>query len=90
MEALKEEYIMYGAWTPFEIIEHLWTKISKVTNKDKIQLKEEVFIMCEQPKGLSKYFKQIVKAWRQLAKWNVKVSNNDIVIHIVDQMYESD
>ena len=44
LEALKEEYIGYGCRKPFEIIEHLQIKISKVTNKDKVQLKNEVFI----------------------------------------------
>ena len=36
LEALKEEYIGYGRRTPFKMIEYLRTKISKVTNKDKI------------------------------------------------------
>ena len=36
LEALKEEYIRYGRRTPFEMIEHLWTRISKVTNKDTV------------------------------------------------------
>ena len=36
------------------------------------------------------YFKQIEKAKEQLAKWNVKVSDNDIVIQVTDQMYEFD
>ena len=60
------------------MIEHLSTKISEVTNKDKAQLKKELFIMWEQPQVLSAYFKQ-----KQLEKWNVKVSDDDIV-------YESD
>ena len=47
LEALKEEYIGYGGRTPFEMIEHLRTKISKVTNKEKVLLKKEVFIMWE-------------------------------------------
>ena len=33
-EALKEEYIWYGSRTPYGMISHLHTKISKVTNKD--------------------------------------------------------
>ena len=36
------------------------------------------------------YFKQIEKARKQLSKWNVSVFDNDIIIHVVDQMYESD
>ena len=44
VEALKEVYIRYVGQTPFELIVHLRTKISKVTNKDKLQLKREVFI----------------------------------------------
>ena len=35
-------------------------------------------------------FKQIKKAKKQLAKWNVTVSDDGIIIHVVDQMYESD
>ena len=88
LEALKEEYIGYGSRTPFEMISHLHTNISKVTNKDKVQLKKEVFIKWEQPQVLSAYFKQIEKARKQLEKWSVNMSNNDIVIHIVNQMYE--
>ena len=33
LEALKEEYIVYGGQTPVEMIKHLWTDISKVTNE---------------------------------------------------------
>ena len=62
LEALKKEYIWYGGQTPFEMIEHLQIKISKVTNKDK------VFITWEQPQVLYAYFKQINKAQKQIAK----------------------
>ena len=44
LKALKEEYIGYGSRTPFRMISHFCTKISKVTNKDKVQLKKKVFI----------------------------------------------
>ena len=36
------------------------------------------------------YFKQIEKAKKQIAKWNVTMLDDDIIIHVVDQMYESD
>ena len=72
------------------MIEHLQMKKSKVTDKDNVQLKKEVFIMWEQQQVLSAYFKQIKKTRTQLKKWNFNVSDNDIVIHVVDQMYESD
>ena len=75
---------------PFEMIDYLWTKISKITNKDKVQLKKEVFIEWDQPQVLTAHFKQINKACKQLTKWNVKVSDDDIVIHVVDQMYNLD
>ena len=71
------------------MIVHLQTKRRNMTNKDKVQLKKEVFITWEQPHVLSAYFKQIEKARKQLTKWNVKVSDDDIVIHVVDQMYKS-
>ena len=90
LEALKEYFIGYGGRTPFEMILHLHIKISKAMNKDKVQLKQEVFIMWEQPQVLSVYFKQIEKERKQLAKWSVKVSDNDIIIHVVNQIYESD
>ena len=69
---------------PFEMIVHLQTKISKVTNKDNVQLKKGVFIEWEQLLMLTVYFKQIDKACRQLLKWNVKVSDDDILINVVD------
>ena len=90
LEALKEEYIGHGGRTLFEMIKHLWTKISKVTNRYKVQLKKEVFITWEQPKVLSAYFKQIDKTQTQLGKWKEMVSDDDIAIHVVDQMYELD
>ena len=90
LEALKEEYIGYGSRTLFEMISHLHTKISKIMNKDKIQLKKEVFIKWEQPQVLSGHFKQIEKARKQLEKWSVNMSNDDIVIHMVNQVYKSD
>ena len=39
VEALKEEYIGHGGRTPYKMIVHLRIKISKVTNRDKLQLK---------------------------------------------------
>ena len=45
LEALKEEYIGYGGRMSFEMIEHLQTKVNKVTKRDKVQLKNEVIIM---------------------------------------------
>ena len=59
LETPMEEYIVYESRTLYEMISHLSTKISKVTNKDKVQLKKEVFIPWEQPQVLSAYFKQI-------------------------------
>ena len=59
-------------------------------NKDKAQLKKDVFINWEQPQVLSMYFKQIKKARKQLQKWSVNVSDNDIIVRIVDQIYKSD
>ena len=57
---------------PFEMIKDLWTKISKITNRDKEQLKMEVFIKWELAQVLSACFKQIDKVHAQLAKWNTK------------------
>ena len=62
LKALKEEYIGYVGRTPFEMIKHLHTKISKVTNNDKVQLKKEVFITWEQQQVHSVDFKQIKNA----------------------------
>ena len=59
-------------------------------NKDKVQLKEEVFITWEQPQALSAYFKQIKKAQKQSTQWSLKVSDDNIVIHVVNEMYELD
>ena len=75
---------------PYEMMEHLQTKISKVTNKDKVQLKQEVLITWEQLQVLLAYFKQIEKARKQLVKWSVKVYNDDLLIHVMSQMYKSD
>ena len=53
IEALKKDYIGCGGRMPYKMIEHLRTKIGKGTNKDKVQLKKEVFIMWKQPQGLN-------------------------------------
>ena len=90
VEALKEEVILYGGKTPYKMIVHLRTKNSKVTNRDKLQLKKEVLIAWEQPLVLLAYFKQLVKVKEQLAKWNITVMDNAIIIHLVNQMYEYD
>ena len=68
------------------MIEHLHTKISKVTCKDKVLLMKEVFVKREQPQKLLTYFKQIDKA----ANWRADVSEKDIVIHKIDKKYDSD
>ena len=85
-----EEYTGYARRTPNKIIVPLQTKISMVTNRDKLQLKREVFIAWEQPQVQSAYFKQIEKAKKQLANWNTTVSDDDIIIHAIDQIYEFD
>ena len=48
--------------------------------------------MCEQPQNLLANFMQIEKTRKQSEKWSVKVSDDDIVIHVViiDQMCEQD
>ena len=48
---------------------------------NKVRLKKQVFM---------DYIKQINKAHKQLSKWNVTVSVDNLVIHINNQMYESD
>ena len=70
--------------------EHLRAKISRVTIKDKVQLKREELVEWEQLQVLWAYFEQIDKAQKQLAKWRVIVTEDNIVIHVVDQMYKSD
>ena len=45
LEALTEDCIGYSRRMPYGMIVHLLVKISKVTNKDKVQLKKKVFIM---------------------------------------------
>ena len=90
VKALKEEYIGYSRRITYKMIVHLRMMISKVTNRDKLQLKVEVFIAWEQPQVLSMYFKQIEKAKKQLAKWNITISDDDIINHVIYQMHESD
>ena len=72
------------------MITHLQTKNCKVKNKEKVQLNKEVFITWKQPQVCLAYFKQIEKVQKELAKWNIKVSEDDIVIHVIDQMYALD
>ena len=52
-------------------------KISKVANRDKLQLKKEGFIAWEQAWVLRAYFKQIEKVKKQVAKWNITVSDDE-------------
>ena len=81
--------IGYGGRTLFEMIAHL--RKNKQSNKERLSPNEiEIFITWEKPWVISAYFKQINKAQNQLAKWNVTVSDDDIVIHVVNQMYNSD
>ena len=44
-----------------------------------------MFIKWDQP-----YFKQIDKACMQLKEWNVMVLDDNILIHVAHQMYDSD
>ena len=87
LEALKEKYAGYECRMSYEMV---CTKISNVTKKHIVQLKKAFFTPWEQPQVLSAYIKQIEKARKQLQKWSVNVPDNDIVIYVVDQMYESD
>ena len=90
LEALKEKYIGYDGLVPADMIHHLRSKISNVTNRDKAALKREIFLPWEQPTVLTAYFTKIKTTKKKLEKWNFKVTdNNIIIIHIVKQMYES-
>ena len=62
----------------------LRSEISKVTNRDKAILKKEVFIEQEQLQVLSVYFRQVKKAQKKLTMWHVKVTDDNVVIHVVD------
>ena len=55
IEPLKEDYIGYGRRMPYEVIEHLQTIISKMATKEKVQLKDKVFIKWEQPQVFLAY-----------------------------------
>ena len=88
LEALKKEYICYDGILLTTMIHHLWIKISKVTNRDKAAMKHEILIPWEQPMVLSTYFKKIKASKKKIEKWNVTVSDDDIVIHVMEQMYD--
>ena len=77
LKALKEENNGYDGIQP-TMIAYLQSKISKVTNQDKVAVKE-IFIPWE-----------IEVAKKKLERWNITVSDDDIVILIVEQMHESD
>ena len=86
MEALKEEYIGYDGILLTTMIHHLRSKISKVTNQEKATVKQENFIPWEQPTVSLAYFKKIEMTKKKLKKWNVTVSDDDIVIHVIKCM----
>ena len=69
LEALKAEYMGYWGRMLFNMIEHLQTKRSKATNKDKVQLKKR----CE-----SHGSNHIEKTKKQLMKWNRNVLDNTL------------
>ena len=71
------------------MIHHLWSKISKVTNQDKAVVKREIFIPWEQPMVLTVYFKKTEMAKKKLERWNATVSDDDIFIHVIKQVYDS-
>ena len=73
---------------PHKMIVHLKTKIRKITKKSNSTSKREVFVTWKKPQVLLAYFKHIEKAKKQLTKLNASVSNYDIIMHVVDQMYE--
>ena len=84
LEELKEEYIKYDEVMPTDMIHHLCSKISKVTNRDKAAVNREIFITWE-PTVLTAYFKKIETTKKKLERWNINITNNNIVIHIVEQ-----
>ena len=50
------------------MIHHCWSKISNATNQDKVAVKRKIFILWEQPKVLSAYFKKMEMAKKKLKK----------------------
>ena len=83
---MNKEYIGYDGILPTIIIHNLRNNISKVTNQDKAAMKREISIPWEQQTVLSAYFKKIETAKKKLEKWNVIVSEEDI---IMQEIYES-
>ena len=59
------------------MIEHFRIKISKLTNKDNIQLKKRSVYQVEATTSPIRLFQKNDKAQKQLAKWK-------IVIHVMD------
>ena len=72
------------------MIHHCWIKITKVTNQDEARVNRKIFILWEQQMDLSTIFKKIKMAKKKLKKWNVTMSDDDIVIHVMEHMYDSD
>ena len=71
------------------MIHHLRGKISKITNWDKATVRHEISISWEQPTVLCASFKKIKTAKKKLNKWNVTVSDYDIFIHVMKQIYDT-
>ena len=90
LEALKKKYICHCGILPTTMIHHLRSKTSKFTSQDKTTVKCEIFISWEQPTFLLAYFKKIETAKKKLEELNVTVFVDDIVIHVMEQMYDSD
>ena len=69
------------------MITHLQAKISKVMNEEKVQQKRGLHHLGTTTSSLST-FQTNQKSTKTIGKWSIKVFNDNMVIHVSDQMYE--
>jgi hypothetical protein len=88
--ALDAEWIGYAGSTPLEMITHLRDNVCKISNRDKIKLKEKFREEWDPTKHISTYFRDLEKTKKKLNLWKITTDNTELVVQAVESMYASD
>ena len=88
--ALNKDWIEYAGSTPLEMITHLRNNVCKISNRDKVKLKDKFREEWDPTKHIATYFHELEKTKKKLNLWNIITDDSQVVVQAVDAMYASD
>ena len=73
-----------------QIITHLCNIVAKLTNKQKMEMRQEIECMeLNQMENIREYLTKMENRQLKLERWCITVKMHDMVVAVVDQMHDS-